>query len=106
MDAIGETAGQKTVAGTELPSHYHGIDNHTHGYSDIYYSESGGVNNAGLGVDHKGSGDSDNDNEDYAVSRITGAGGAGNTGTATSGANNASMSIMNPYVTIKYMIKY
>lgn len=106
MDAMGETGGRKSVTGTDLPSHYHTMSAHTHSYGDIYYSESGGSDIAGLGTSHVGSGDSDNDNEDYQVSRTTGAGGAGNTGTATSGVTNSSMSILNPYTTLRYIIKY
>lgn len=106
MNTIGETGGRKTVSGTDLPSHYHSIPSHTHSYQDIYYSENGGDDLAGLGINHIGSGDTDGDNEDYQVQKTTSSSGAGNTGTSTSGASNSTMNIMNPYFIMKYIIKY
>ena len=106
MNSMGETGGRKTVSGTDLPSHYHSVPNHTHTYEDVYYAESSGTDDIGLGQNHRGSGATDSDNEDYAVTRTTVSGGPGNTNTDTNGVTNSTMNIMNPYLTLKYMIKY
>lgn len=106
MDDLGDRSGVETVSGTSLPSHYHSVPDHTHTYEDVYYSESSGADHIGLGTNHRGSGDSDSDNEDYEVSRTTASGGPGNTNSSTSGVTNSTMNIMNPYVTMKYIIKY
>jgi microcystin-dependent protein len=45
------------------------VQNHNHGYNDIYHSENGG--NGAIFTNGKGSGDTDNDNEPYEISRTS-----------------------------------
>lgn len=53
------------------------LRSHAHGYQDIYFSEHTGAN--GVYVNGRGSGDSDNDNEPWEVSRTTSAAGGNET---------------------------
>jgi microcystin-dependent protein len=66
--AVGDLVG--SVQGDEMRSH-------SHGYNDIYYSENGG--NGSIFTNGKGSGDSDNDNEPYEISRTSNATGGNET---------------------------
>jgi hypothetical protein len=45
------------------------VQSHNHGYKDIYHSENGG--NGAIFTNGKGSGDTDNDNEPYEISRTS-----------------------------------
>lgn len=103
MDVVGKTGGNKTVSGTNLPSHYHSVPNHTHSYLDVYWPEN---RSSETQENHYGSNDTDNNNGSFEVTRTTDAGGADNTGTATSGVTNSTMNIMNPYLVMRYIIKY
>ncbi len=80
-------------------SHNHATteNNHTHGYNDIYYSESGGT----VDVNGHGSGDTDGDNGGYQIARTTD-GAKTNLSINNSGGNETRPDNAAVYYIIKY----
>lgn len=124
--SIGSTGGSETCTLTvnEMPAHTHtgtidGVSNHTHTYQDAYYAE----NTGGAGPKVYGTGSSsDYDNNFYyrtqsgsytsnpndsATQLTSGSGGAHtHTMSNSSTGGGASFSIVQPYLTVSYIIKY
>lgn len=109
----GEKTHLLTPDETALVGHGHGAEaaqggGHTHGYSDAYFSETGGNNEFGNSL--HGSGDSDDDNSIWQVSRTTGSAGAHThkisiTDCAGSDAQSAHEN-RPPYYVLAYIMKY
>jgi microcystin-dependent protein len=121
FDSLGETGGSKTATLTtnELPAHTHtgttdSSGSHSHTYNDAYFAEAGGSGssiygtNAATDADNNfrwrtAAGGSSLTPEDINTS--TGGAHTHTFTTASSGSGN-SFSIMNPYITLNYIIKY
>lgn len=124
--SIGSSGGSETCTLTvnEMPAHTHtgtidGVSNHTHTYQDAYFAE----NTGGAGPKVFGtSSSSDADNNFYyrtqsgsystnpndsSTQLISGSGGAHtHTMSNSSTGGGASFSIVQPYLTVSYIIKY
>jgi len=111
---IGDSAGlyRHTLISAELPSHTHGVGTllignegaHTHPYEDVIYSEYGG----NVYFSSMGSRATDYDNSQYQIARTTGNGSAHThsiTGATGATGSSTPFSILQPYLSLNYIIK-
>jgi microcystin-dependent protein len=111
---VGDTGGTEnhTLTVGQLPAHNHNVQgtttsngDHTHGYNDIFYSESGGTVDV---TSKKGSGDSDSDNKGWEIGRTTGwAGQHNHTFNVTSGSTGSgeAFSKLPPFYALAFIMR-